>query len=105
MRIIEGLSFLEPTFTALGIDPLPHTAIVDALLLADALVPPFPPDAPALIAQIHSASVASDVKLTLMEVYPDEHPVKLVHAAGSRSSKSWSRCRCMRSIARRISAC
>jgi tetrapyrrole methylase family protein/MazG family protein len=28
--------------------------------------------------------VASDVKLTLMEVYPDEHPVKLVHAAGSQ---------------------
>ena len=83
VRIIEGLSFLEPTFTALDIDPLPHTAIVDALLLAEALVPPFPPDTPALIAQIHSASVASDVKLTLMEVYPDEHPVKLVHAAGS----------------------
>ena len=83
VRIIEGMSFLEPTFTALAIDPLPHTAIVDALLLAEALVPPFPPDAPVLIAQIHSTSVASDVKLTLMEIYPDEHPVKLVHAAGS----------------------
>jgi tetrapyrrole methylase family protein/MazG family protein len=83
VRVIEGLSFLEPTFTALNIDPLPHTAIVDALLLVDALAPPFPPDVPALIAQIHSASVASDVKLTLMEVYPDEHPVQLVHAAGS----------------------
>jgi len=84
LRVIEGLSFLEPTFTALNLDPLPQTVIVDALLLASALVPPFPPDAPALIAQIYSTSVASDVKLTLMEVYPDEHPVKLVHAAGSR---------------------
>jgi tetrapyrrole methylase family protein/MazG family protein len=83
VRIVEGLSFLEPTFTALNIDPLPHTAIVDALLLAEALVPPFPPDAPVIIAQIHSAAVASDVKLTLMEAYPDEHPVRLVHAAGS----------------------
>ena len=83
LRIIEGLSFLEPTFTALGMDPLPHTALVDALQLSSALVPSFPPDAPALIAQIHSASVASDVKLTLMENYPDEHPVKLVHAAGT----------------------
>ena len=83
VRIVEGLSFLEPTFTALNIDPLPHTAIVDALQLADALVPPFPPDAPVIIAQIHAASVASDVKLTLMEAYPDEHPVRLVHAAGS----------------------
>jgi tetrapyrrole methylase family protein/MazG family protein len=83
LRIIEGLSFLEPTFTALGIDPLPHTAFIDALQLSSALVPSFPPDAPTLIAQIYSTSVASDVKLTLMENFPDEHPVKLVHAAGT----------------------
>ena len=83
VQIIEGLSFIEPTFTALGIDPLPHLAIVDALELATAHVPPFPPDAPALIAQIHSKAVANEVKLTLMETYPDEHPVRLVHAAGT----------------------
>lgn len=51
VRIIEGLSFIEPTFSALGIDPLPHLAIIDALELASAHVPPFPPDSPALIAQ------------------------------------------------------
>jgi tetrapyrrole methylase family protein/MazG family protein len=83
VQIIEGLSFIEPTFTALGIDPLPHLVIVDALELASAHVPPFPPDAPALIAQIHSRAVANEVKLTLMETYPDEHPVRLVHAAGT----------------------
>lgn len=83
VHIIEGLSFLEPTFTALGIDPLPHLAVIDALELASAHVPPFPPDAPALIAQVYSRSAASEVKLTLMEAYPDEHPVHLVHAAGT----------------------
>lgn len=83
VQIVEGLSFLEPTFTVLGIDPLPHLAILDALELATAHVPPFPPDAPALIAQIHSRTVANEVKLTLMEIYPDEHPVRLVHAAGT----------------------
>ncbi len=83
VQVVEGLSFIEPTLTALGIDPLPHLAIVDALELASAHVPTFPPDAPALIAQIHSKAVANDVKLTLMETYPDEHPVKLVHAAGT----------------------
>jgi tetrapyrrole methylase family protein/MazG family protein len=83
VQVIEGLSFFEPVFTALGLDPLPHTAVVDAFELADMHVPSFPPDAPALIAQIHSPAIASDVKLTLMEVYPDEHPVTLVHAAGS----------------------
>jgi tetrapyrrole methylase family protein/MazG family protein len=83
IQVVEGLSFMEPTFTALNIDPLPHLAIIDALELAIAHVPPFPPDAPALIAQIYSRSVANDVKLTLMEIYPDEHPVRLVHAAGT----------------------
>jgi tetrapyrrole methylase family protein/MazG family protein len=83
VQVIDGISFIEPTLTALGVDPLPHLAIVDALELATAHIPPFPPDAPALIAQIYSKAVANDVKLTLMEIYPDEHPVRLVHAAGT----------------------
>ena len=83
IRVIEGLSFLEPTCTALEIDPFPRLMAVDALELAVSHVPPFPPDVPALIAQVYSQSVASDVKLTLMAVYPDEHPVRLVHAAGT----------------------
>jgi tetrapyrrole methylase family protein/MazG family protein len=83
VRVIEGISFIEPTLTALGVDPLPHLAIIDALELARDHVPPFPPDAPALIAQIHSKAVANEVKLTLMETYPDEHLVRLVHAAGT----------------------
>lgn len=85
IQIIEGLSFLEPTFTALGIEPIAHTALVDALELTSAHVPPFPPSAPAIIAQIYSREVASDVKLTLMATYPDEHPVKMVHSAGTAS--------------------
>ncbi len=83
VQVVEGLSFIEPILSALGVDPLPHLTIIDALELATTHVPPFPPDAPALIAQIHSKAVANDVKLTLMETYPDEHPVSLVHAAGT----------------------
>ena len=83
LRIIDGLSFLEPIMTALNLDPLPHTALVDALELAIAHVPPFPPSAPAIVAQLHSKFVASDVKLTLMSIYPDEHTVQLIHAAGT----------------------
>jgi tetrapyrrole methylase family protein/MazG family protein len=82
-RVVEGLSFLEPVFSALGVDPFPHTALVDALTLGMAHHPPFPPDSPALIAQIYDRHTASEVKLTLMNLYPDGHPVKLVHAAGT----------------------
>ncbi len=83
VSVVEGVSFIGPTFSALGRDPLPQAALVDALELAAGHVPGFPPDSPALIAQLYSREVASDVKLTLMSVYPDDHPVRLVHAAGT----------------------
>lgn len=83
IRVVEGLSFLEPVFRALGVDPFPHTALVDALELVARHTPSFPPSAPALIAQLYSREVAGELKLTLMANYPDEHPVKLVHGAGT----------------------
>lgn len=86
-KVVDGLSFLEPVISALGLDPFPHTALVDALELTVQHVPPFPTSAPAIIAQIYSRQVANDVKLTLMSVYPDEHPVQLVHAAGTAQER------------------
>jgi tetrapyrrole methylase family protein / MazG family protein len=83
-RVVEGLSFLEPTYSALGLDPYPRLTLFDAMELSSAHVPVFPPDAPVLIAQLYSRLVASEVKMTLGAVYPDEHPVRLVHAAGTR---------------------
>lgn len=83
VHTLAGISFLEPTWHALGLDPFPRLALADAFELASAHHPPFPPDFPALIAQIHSRHMASEVKLTLMAHYPDEHSVKLVHGAGT----------------------
>lgn len=86
-RVIAGLSFLEPVFAALEVDPLPKTLILDALEMVALHHPPFPPDVPALIAQLYSPRIASDLKLTLMAVYPDEHPVDLIHQAGTPEQK------------------
>jgi tetrapyrrole methylase family protein/MazG family protein len=83
VRVVAGLSFLEPVVSALEEDPFPQMALVDALELAASHYPGFPADFPALIAQLYSRQVASDVKLTLMAAYPDKHPVRLVHAAGT----------------------
>ena len=82
-RVISGLSFLEPVFAVLQTDPLPQTTVVDALEVADLHHPPFPPDVPALVAQVYSPQVASHLKLTLNVVYPDHHPVLLIHGAGT----------------------
>jgi tetrapyrrole methylase family protein/MazG family protein len=83
VRVVHGLSFVEPVLAALGADLLPQTTVTDALELAGSHHPLFPPGSPALIAQVYSKAIASEVKLTLMAVYPDEHPVRLVHAAGT----------------------
>jgi tetrapyrrole methylase family protein / MazG family protein len=83
LKIVSGLSFLEPVFAALGLDPYPRLSLVDALELSQAYVPAFPPDMPVLIAQIYSRMIAAEVKMTLNAIYPDEHPVRLVHAAGT----------------------
>jgi tetrapyrrole methylase family protein / MazG family protein len=84
LKIVSGLSFLEPVFAALGLDPYPRLTLMDALELSQAHTPAFPPDAPVLIAQIYSRMVAAEVKMTLNAIYPDEHPVRLVHAAGTK---------------------
>jgi tetrapyrrole methylase family protein/MazG family protein len=87
VRVIEGLSFLEPAFTALQVDPFSSLGLVDALELSATLTPQFPPSQAVLVAQIYSREIAANVKLTLNTVYPDHHPVKLVHAAGTSRQK------------------
>lgn len=82
VKVLDGLSFLEPVFSALEMDPYPNLVLVDALELGQLHHPSFPPSYPALICQIYNHPVASNVKLTLMDVYPDDYPVVLVHAAG-----------------------
>lgn len=83
VTVVEGISFLEPVLTALGLDPFPQVTIMDGLELGMAHYPPFPTSVPALVAQVYSRQVAADVKLSLMAVYPDKHAVRLVHAAGT----------------------
>ncbi len=87
VRVVQGLSFVEPMLAAVGADLLPQTAIVDALDLVRQHHPLFPPHAPALIAQVHSQHLAGELKITLMAQYPDEHPVRLVHAAGTADER------------------
>ncbi len=87
LKIVNGISFLEPVFSALGLDPYPRLTLVDALELSTAHVPSYPVDTPVLIAQIYSRLVASEVKMTLSTIYPDEHPVRLVHSAGTKDER------------------
>ncbi|HOR00615.1 MAG TPA: nucleoside triphosphate pyrophosphohydrolase [Anaerolineae bacterium] len=81
VRLVDGLSFVEPILSALRIDAL-GLQISDALDLAQQHSPLLDPDRPALVAQLYSRQVASDVKLTLLNIYPPEHLVTVVLRAG-----------------------
>lgn len=83
VKLIHGVSFVEPCLAALGVDALDGLVVADALTLAAGHHPPFGPDAAVLIGQLYSSDVAADVKLTLMNQYPDEHPIRLIHAVGT----------------------
>lgn len=83
LRIVHGVSFVEPCLAALGIDALDGLQVVDAMDLAVSHHPGCNPDRPVLVAQLDSRNLAAEVKLTLMNQYPDEHQVRLMHAAGT----------------------
>ena len=84
LRIVPGLSFLEPTLAAVGADIMPSLCVVDAIDVARAgHAVGVTVDAPLLLCQLYSNAVASDVKLTLMQQYPEDWEVRLVHAAGT----------------------
>ena len=85
VEIISGVSFIEPMLALAGIDGMDNLQVLDALTVATMHHPPINPDGPALLGQIYNQHVASDVKLTLMNQYPDDFEVKLIHAAGTDS--------------------
>ena len=89
ISIIPGVSFLEPTLAAVGADVMPSLCVVDAIDVATAgHAVGVSVDAPTLLCQLYSKAVASDVKLTLMQQFPETHLVTLVHAAGTRAEKT-----------------
>ena len=84
IEIKGGKSFLDDLFQAVKIDPVEGFQLVDALdLNQDELEA----SQHIIVMQVFNEYIASEVKLTLMEKYPDEHLVALVHEAGSKTEK------------------
>ncbi|MBI1299577.1 MazG family protein [bacterium] len=86
--VLGGASFIESSWAAVGIDPMDGSQIVDGMLLARRHHPQIDVQFPALIAQVYARHVASDVKLVLLNAYPPEHPVTLIHAAGTDEART-----------------
>lgn len=83
VEVLPGVSFVGPTLSALGWDALDGVQIADATELGQRHHPSIDPDRSALVAQVYSRIVASDVKLVLQNQYPDDHPIHIVSGAAS----------------------
>ena len=83
VRVIAGLSFVEPMLTAVRLDGMDGVQVHDALDLIMQDYPQLHADQPVLIGQVYNRAVASELKLILNMIYPDEHEVTLVHGAGT----------------------
>ena len=82
VEVKRGLSFYEPTVAAVNLDGMDGVQVYDAITIAQHLHAPINPDAPLVLGQVFSPFLASELKLSLMAVYPPEHVVQLIHNAG-----------------------
>ncbi len=79
IEVRAGGSFMEAASQALDLDPSKGLTFLDALNI-DKLID-FPLQ-DLIIVQVYNRQIASQVKLKLMDVYPDEHRVTIVKRAG-----------------------
>lgn len=79
LDIIGGESFLDEAFVRLGFDPIEGFLLLDASEVSGAAIDP---RRHTLIGQVYDQLTASEVKLGLMELLPDDYPVVVGHALG-----------------------
>ncbi|GIP36341.1 nucleoside triphosphate pyrophosphohydrolase [Paenibacillus sp. J2TS4] len=79
LSIMGGESFLDQTFLRFGFDPIEGFQLLDGTSLQEGQLNPA---LHTIIAQVYDSFIASDVKLTLMELYPDDYKVFVGHSLG-----------------------
>lgn len=79
LTLLGGESFLDQAFTRLGFDPIEGFQLLDA---ADLMREHLRPRLHTIIGQVYDVFTASEVKLTLMNIYPDDHPIIVGQALG-----------------------
>jgi tetrapyrrole methylase family protein / MazG family protein len=84
VKVGGGQSFIDALFASVGADPIDGFQLLDGtcLRLQDVHM-----NQQLIIGQVYDAFIASEVKLTLMELYPYDYEVVLVTAAGSKEEK------------------
>ncbi|MCU5747030.1 SAM-dependent methyltransferase [Staphylococcus sp. SQ8-PEA] len=83
VQVLGGKSFIDDVFQAVNIDPNDGFSLLDATDLTAAQLNI---RNHTVITQVYSDLIASDLKLTLMERYPDDHCVSIVEGAQSKGA-------------------
>ncbi|UOY91425.1 nucleoside triphosphate pyrophosphohydrolase [Ectobacillus sp. JY-23] len=80
VEIAGGQSFLDPLFASVRIDPIEGFQLVDATSF---VLDEIELRHHLIFGQVYDSFIASEVKLSLMEVLPDDYEVYIVTAAGT----------------------
>jgi tetrapyrrole methylase family protein/MazG family protein len=89
VRVVSGMSFIEPTLAALkmvgGRDGL---QVYSGEMVAAMYHPPFNPDAPVLVAMVYTRELAERIQRILLNQYPPDHEIGVVQAAGQSTQRT-----------------
>ena len=85
IEVFAGMSFIDPVIQLVRRDPVNGLKIVDgtSLQMNDVDI-----NIDCLIVQVYNNRVASNIKLTLSEVYGDDYEIYVVNSAGIKEKKS-----------------
>lgn len=84
LEIISGMSFIEPVVELVRRDPINGLKLVDGAEFSSLIVDI---NTDLLITQVYNERILSEVKITLSEIYGDEHEVYLIHSAGVKDDE------------------
>ena len=75
VRILPAMSFLETLYARLAIDPISGITVIDS---ADIDKLPRDINTALVVTQVYNRQVASETKLALMDILPDDYPVTFI---------------------------
>ena len=85
IEILPAVSFIDAVIESLKLDPIEGLKIIDAFDIVDQILDK---RVGVIITQVYNKSIASDVKLALLEYYKDDMEIYFVRAAGVKGLES-----------------
>ncbi len=86
IQVIEGMSYLEPCLSLLGIDSNPQIVCLDAAALEGCHAVPFQNTSKVLIGGILQVDQAAAIQKLLSASYPKDHAITLLKNVGCRNA-------------------